>query len=329
MSGPPDDTRARGLPGDVTACVRTLARAAGGQLVGVIFFGSRLLHTSPDAHSAADLFVVVEDYDSFYSRLRESGLVRGRAWWLAMLNRWLAPNVLSVDPGDGSGPACKCFVIDRASFSRAMSVRARDHFCRGRLAQIVMPVHARDAEDRKEIDALLRTARRESLIWVPDLLPPRFTVEDYCLAMLRASFEAEIRPESPDRVREVFEAQRERMSEAFEQVLRDRGPAFGIVAEGSAFRRGDRRPWLARARQRLWFERSRIRATLRWVKYVQTYEGWLDYIVHKVHRRTGMQLEITEAERRWPFLLLWPKFISVMIALRRSRSSNPSQDSEP
>ena len=36
---------------------------------------------------------------------------------------------------------------------------------------------------------------------------------------------------------------------------------------------------------------------MRWLKYVQTYEGWLDYIVHKVHRRTGLGLQLTDAER--------------------------------
>jgi hypothetical protein len=321
MSAPRDPAGASALPDDVAACLRRLEEAVGDQLVGVIFFGSRLLMTSPDRHSAADLFVVVDDYGTFYPRLREGGLVRGRAWWLATLNRWLAPNVLSIDPGEGPGPACKCFVIDRGSFARAMSSGARDHFCRGRLTQTVSIVHARDQAARDEIANHLQRAREDSLIWVPDLLPSRFTVVDYCLAMMSASFAAEIRPEAGDRVLEVFDAQREPLGSAFELLLREKGPDHGLVVDGAGFRMERRRSGPARLRQRLWFSHSRVRATLRWTKYVQTYEGWLDYIVHKVHRRTGLGLQLTDAERRWPFLLLWPKFFRVLIALRRGRSS--------
>ena len=42
-------------------------------------------------------------------------------------------------------------------------------------------------------------------------------------------------------------------------------------------------------------------------RLVALYDDWLDYVVRKVERRSGVTLELTERERRWPLLFLWPK----------------------
>jgi hypothetical protein len=52
------------------------------------------------------------------------------------------------------------------------------------------------------------------------------------------------------------------------------------------------------------------------VKYVLTFDDWLGYVAAKVERRTGLRVELTPAERRWPLILLWPKFFRVMRARR-------------
>jgi hypothetical protein len=39
---------------------------------------------------------------------------------------------------------------------------------------------------------------------------------------------------------------------------------------------------------------------------------WLDYLIRKVERRTGLTVEVTPMERRLPFLLLWPKVFRVL-----------------
>ena len=64
-----------------------------------------------------------------------------------------------------------------------------------------------------------------------------------------------------------------------------------------------------RAASRAWFLKSKARATLRWLKYVALYEGWLEYIVQKIARRSGRTIVLTERERRWPLIFLWPKVI--------------------
>jgi len=55
--------------------------------------------------------------------------------------------------------------------------------------------------------------------------------------------------------------------------------------------------------------RSKVRATLRWAKYVALYDDWLDYVVGKIARRSGVAIELSSRERRWPLIFLWPKAI--------------------
>jgi hypothetical protein len=48
------------------------------------------------------------------------------------------------------------------------------------------------------------------------------------------------------------------------------------------------------------------------MKYVVLYDNWLDYVVRKVARRSGVTIELTARERRWPLIFLWPKAIQYL-----------------
>lgn len=319
VTGPP-------VPSDVEACLRALRRSAGETCTGVIFFGSRLLQTSPDAHSAADLFVVVEDYGDFYRRLQSNALIDRSPRLLAWLNRWLPPNVMLLRPAAGSGAGCKCCVISREDLERELSPRSLDHFCKGRLTQSVAVVEARDRPSFERLEEMLATARQDSLGWVPAYLAQRFSLTEYCRTMLTVSFSSEIRPEAPERVEEVLQAQKAPLESTFREVLGSE--AARVYVEELAAEDYHRRPGAPVSRRRAYFHRTQVRSTLRWVKHPLTFHGWLDYIVRKLNRRTGMEIELTEAERKWPLLLLWPKLVRVLRELRRGRrSSTPAPSS--
>lgn len=324
----PTPRREPATPADVRACVDTLRRACGDALVGVIFFGSRFLQTSPDQHSAADLFLVVSDYGRFYRRLHDEELVHRAPGLLARLNRWLPPNVTLLRPPSTDGPGCKCCVISERDLERELSPHARDHFCKGRLGQTVAVIHARQPADGARLARQLDAAREDSLVWVPSHLPERFTAEQYCRAMLGVSFGSEIRPESPGRVEEVLAAQRQPLQARTLELLRGAAGQRQVeeVAPGEfRLREGART-----SPRRLYFRRTRWRATLRWLKHPLTFDQWLDYIVRKVNRRTGMRVELTPAERRWPLLLLWPKLVKVLWGLRHPpRDADASKDVPP
>jgi hypothetical protein len=317
-------------PPEVLRTVDVLRDACGGEIVGIIFFGSRLVGTTPGRHSAADLFLVVDAYLPFYRRLHGSYPMRHGPRLLAAANRILSPNVISLVPAGTEGPGCKAVVITERDLAKALSPRAADHFCMGRLTQTVRIVHARDDQARARIESLLGQARHATIDWVPLYRVGAFTVGEFARTMLEISYRGEIRPETQDRSGEVFRTQEAYFAETYGPVL------DAAIAEGRLMREGDRyartrNPGAGeRLRWRLYFERSKARATLRWFKYVLTFDGWIDYIVRKMERRAGIRVEVTEAERRWPFVLLWPKAIRVLWRLR-SRGSTlaaPGKDGD-
>lgn len=300
----------------VAESLKIIIDACGANLAAVIFFGSVLVGTSPSQDSAADLFVVVEDYERFYRDIGSRLPQARRASIMAALNRMLPPNVIYLkDPGALRAGA-KCFVISRKDLSLGLSREARDHFCRGRLVQRIQIVYSRDSQVREEIETGLETARRVALEWVPLYLPGPFTVLEFCLRMLEVSYAGEIRPESKSRVLEVCNAQKSYFRLMYGRLLGE-AAAEGYLEreEEDAYKRSKPPSFREKLEWRLFFVQSKMRATLRWFKYMLTFDDWLDYIARKAERRTGVRVELTKSERRFPALLLWPKLFRVLKAM--------------
>jgi hypothetical protein len=317
-----DTVGGRDIAPQVVESLKILGDACGTNLAAAIFFGSVLVGTSPSKDSAADIFVVVEDYERFYRDIGTRLPQARRASIMAALNRALPPNVIYLkDPGALRAGA-KCFVISRKDLSLGLSRDAKDHFCRGRLVQRIQIVYSRDPEVREEIEAGLESARRVSLEWVPIYLPEKFSVLDFCLRMLEVSYAGEIRPESPARVKEVFNAQRSYFRLMFGRLLSEAAADGYLEFEDHMYSRSSPPSFRERFEWRLFFVQSKVRATLRWFKYMLTFDDWLDYIARKAERRTGVRVELTKAERRFPIILLWPKLFRVLKAMG---SKTPAQ----
>ena len=62
-----------------------------------------------------------------------------------------------------------------------------------------------------------------------------------------------------------------------------------------------------------------MRATVRWAKYVITFDDWLDFIVRKARRHTGEDIVLSDRERRMPLLFLWPRVIHYLRHKDRAR----------
>lgn len=312
-------------PSEGLRLVRELRRVAGETVRGVILFGSQLVQASPGRHSAWDLVVVVDDYEAFYRRYAEAGHHRRSPRTLAALARILPPNVVAFFPDGPRGITAKCMILDRRHFARALSSRAPDHFVKGRMVQQVRLLFAADERDRSRIQDLLARARLDVLRWVGPYLEEPFDAGALARRMLQVSYRGEVRPESGDRVAEVFEAQEPVLREMYREVLsqaRDRG-RVEPAGEGR-WRLADPPGAMDGLRVRAYFLRSKLRATVRWLKHVLTFDDWLTYIQRKVERRTGMEIEITPVERRFPLILLWPKVFRVLAG----RESGSARDRE-
>ena len=147
--------------------------------------------------------------------------------------------------------------------------------------------------------------------------------------MLGVSYRVEVRPEAEDRVDEVFEAQRDRLERMYDEVLRHHARQGELEELAAGRYRLVRTPGrAARLKNRLYFLRSKLRATGRWLKHVVTFDDWLDYIVRKVERRTGRTVELTERERKWPLIFLWPRVFRVLRELPGSAGEAGEDDEE-
>jgi hypothetical protein len=134
-----------------------------------------------------------------------------------------------------------------------------------------------------------------------------------------------VRPEPAGRADALWEAQAPLQVPAFQALLEELvetgelaavPDATALLAPTRPVGRGER------LRLEAYFRRSMVRATVRWLKHTATFEGWLDYIVHKASRHSGEEIELTDRERRWPLLFLWARVFRYLRA--RTGKGTPS-----
>lgn len=306
-----------------------LAASFGPTTVAVLHYGSRAQGRQPRAESAFDFFVVVDDnraaYESLTSRVGASYSAGLAAW----LGRRLAPNVIAVKQPVGAGHRlAKCCVIALDDLTRATSAAARDHFCHGRLLQVSRLTWVRDDAAREVTETIVASVRRHTFVWTRPSLPESFDVTDYLVAALRRSLAGEIRPEAGDHARTLIESQLADLAgpygallallEAQAQLRAADGGRYALTVPPSAAERR-RVDW--------YFRRSKARTTVRLLKHVVLYEGWLDYIVAKLERSGAGRVELTPRERRWPLIFLWPRFIRFVWTRPQRRQSGDNKRS--
>ena len=306
---PPDDQRLR-------ETVEALARAGGDSVATILLYGSHVQASSPNRWSAYDFLLVTDSYSRFFRRLVAGGHHSRPPWLLTALSHVLAPNVISFDTGRPGEPPAKCAVLNRRHLRRALRPYAPDHFIKGRVVQKLALVWTRGPVEEEMVLSTLRWAREGIVRWVRPFLTGPFTIEEFAERMLRVSYRGEIRPESPDRVAQVYESQKETLVAIAAEALAAAEERGEIVEGAGTFRwthPPSRSSWVFYT---LYFMTSKARATARWFKYMITFEGWLDYIQRKIERRAGFEVEIVERERRWPLIFLWPKLFLVLRNLK-------------
>jgi hypothetical protein len=297
---------------EAAAAARGVAEVGGADVRAVVFFGSRKSRAQPDPWSAYDFFVLVRRYPGFYRSLRANGRLGRPAWLVAALNAVLPPNqlALAVAGPEGVGLSAKCAVTSVDAFARETSARRRDHFFLGRLFQPTEVAYVADSDAAEGVLDGLTRAHDLTLEWARPWLPPSFDVDAFTRTLLRVSYRGEIRPEPSGRADALWEAQREALRPVYRVMLAERA-ARGDLRELAPGVYALARPSGAGERFRLglYFRWSLVRATARWMKYVVTFDGWLDFLVRKARRHSGQEIELTPRERRWPLVFLWPRVV--------------------
>ncbi len=300
-----------------------LALQGDGAVRLVLLYGSRLLKTAPDQHSAFDFVVIVDDYKGFYKGLAKCRQLGRPLALMQGLARILAPNVIAYDGGNGSLALAKCAVVSKEDFEQALGPSPKDHFLLGRMVQRIEIVWSQSSLEDTWVRGVINGAHRGVLEWMAPYLSGDFSAEDVGRRLLEVCYQGEWRPESQGRARMVFDAQAGHFAQALDPVLSaaaESGKVLGttegryaLAAPASA---ADRRRW------RLHFRRSKRRATMRWLKHMMTFAKWLPYVVRKAERHTGRSIKLTSLEKRMPLIFLWPRAIHFMLT-KSNRGARP------
>ena len=231
-------------------------------------FGSCLSPSTRRPDSIPDWLAVVDDLDA---ALRWAGAGR-----LARATAWMLPPI-TVAP--------KLNLITRAQLAEALAAR-RDLYLAGRLGKRTELVFARDAQCALELEGALASARGTMAEVAQWGFPHDVPLEALLRRCVSLSYDAELRPERPEKIAALFDAFAPWYAQAYGPLLAGRTPKTSRQLDGER-----------RALNALLF-RSRLRCVARWPKGMLSYRGWLPYLKAKLRRaRSSGELRHVEQER--------------------------------
>jgi hypothetical protein len=277
------------------ALVAELSRELGQALLGVIFYGSHLNQTA-GPRSDWDFFVVVESYRAAH-----------RSWLHARLDSVLPPGVYGreLTLGDGSRARCKLSFVSAPDLDRYTSASAPDSYLFGRLSKRVALVFARDDRARHRIIRALAGSAALCAGWALAGASQGLDVEALAQDSVAFSYRCEERVEGPSRSRKLFDTDAEYFRDVYRRVVAAQVAAGGATIDAAGLVKRSGREAARRAERAAvaaFVRRSRRRARMRWLKNVATFEGWEDYMLVKLERHQGIEISLSDRERRHPLL---------------------------
>ena len=288
-----------------------ILRRHGSAVAAVLFYGSCLRRRTSEG--VLDFYVLVDTYrDAYRSRL------------LAWGNAALPPNVFYLQIEAEFGPLrCKYAVISLRDFERGARPGGLRSGIWARFCQPALAVHLRDATAREAVIASVVestvTAVARTLYELPtdkastgEDGSTRFTTVALWQQVLRGTYSAELRPEAPETIQSLYEADPERYDRAARAVLARLGA--DVRSEGAELE------VILPADSKIWARRgwSRLRVLAKLVYFVQllksaaTFGDWLPYVLWKLERHTGKKIVPSERQRRYPYLFGWPLLLRVL-----------------
>lgn len=304
-------------PLEATRMAEEIRRRHGEGVAAVIFYGS-CLRKSDVRGGVLDFYAVVDSYSSCY-----------RSKFLALANAALPPNVFLASIGEGDAEVhAKYAVISLRDFARGVTGQTLHSIVWARFCQPSRVVWARDDATLTALAAACAEAAvtlvRTSLALGESLQGSAIDAEALWQAGFRATYATELRAETPATIRTLYEAAPGRYAEVGELAARELALRGQIVVEdvvNSSLDEGGIRISVPADWQQGAATRWRRRATLakgvyllRLVKSALTFGDWLPYALWKLGRHTGVSVELTPLQRRYPLIFGWPVLIKLLLS---------------
>lgn len=276
----------------------------------VLFYGS-CLRTQQTADAVLDFYVLVRSYRSCYDR----PLLR----WL---NTLLPPNVFYIEVGQGTRTLrAKYAVISTADFEAATTPAAVPAIIWARFCQPTRLVFARSEEVQ---DRVIHAATQATLTFLSRAIPffarndlsRSFPLADLWQKGFRETYRTELRTERPETIQALYAASPERYDRVARLGLQH------LERQGRCVCRESDGQWsVAMPRRARWTGRVSwaVRATgakclyaVRLFKAALTFDDWLPYVLWKLGRHSGVWVELSERQRRYPLLFGWPVLFKLL-----------------
>lgn len=264
----------------------------GDRVLAVLIYGSYL---RGKRDTLLDFYVFLDGYDA----------VPGA--WQGWLARALPPNVYQIH--DGSPPneiRAKYALMTLDAFEHAVKNDFHSYFW-ARFAQPCGILFSRDDGVKNRLVAAVCQASETFAAYVAPRLPDRFDANQFWATGLGLTYQCEFRSEPPEHAVKLFGY----WPDYYRSVLADMaGRGLGFDADGEA---GQYRNLVdSRTRKRSaasWWARriqGKVLSTLRILKAAATFDGALDYLLWKIQRHSGVYIEPSGLQRKYPAIFAWP-----------------------
>jgi predicted nucleotidyltransferase len=288
----------RPIPPGVRSLCEEIRARYGIAVQAILFYGS-CLRRNDESEGIVDLYVLLDRYRSGYRNLA-----------LALANKALPPNVFYLElPSGGGLVRAKYAVLSLRDFERGTSRHWFHSYLWGRFAQPAVLAYA--LNDRVADD--VRHALAQAVLTFMSRVLPRisepFVARDLWQQGLTLSYRAELRSERVDKLTHLYEAWQDYYEGATRaalgavpfpvEVLPGTMPPRYRAAIPASARSLSRLAWAIRSVQ------GKVLSVLRLAKGLFTFQGGPEYIAWKIERHSGIRVELTARQRRYPLLALW------------------------
>jgi hypothetical protein len=284
---------ARPIPVSIEAAGNFLAKKYGKAVQGILLYGS-CLRAGTDQDGLVDCYVIVDQYASVYQSV-----------WLALLNRWLPPNVFYGEVNlEGRIVRMKYAVLSLGDFERSVTSKWFHSYFWGRFAQPTAVMACPSQTMSQRIISGLGRAVLTFLGNVVPQMPQQFSAKDAWSIGLALSYSAELRAESKGRIATFWDSNHAYYEQVAHGAFSANFPKIKVIQRNDItmyemeYSRWDRTKnriaWAVRKVQ------GKVLSILRLMKAAFTFQGGADYLIWKIERHSGVKIELTPAQRRHP-----------------------------
>lgn len=259
--------------------VNTLLKALPSTPSYIVGYGSCLSSKTKSTTSVPDFYVIVDDPKIFFKTRRDK-----------ILSKVLPPSIYHFNQNDLLLKYC---VISKAQLEKHVQVSAPDVYHIGRFSKRIALVHATNSDTALEHLAHIHATAIQTALALSHQLNPTTTNRDQHIEnALALSYVGDIRVEADDKIKKIFLAEGDYYQQTYGQLIDKNFISNQTIP--------------IKANIKFWIKKSRMRSTFRWIKNILTARSWIDYMIFKIERTKGIKIEVTDAQKKWWFIHIWP-----------------------